>query len=70
MNVHVQISSGPRFHTWYHTMVIAAVRKNLVEMKLKLRFKADLGALTARKRSIGIVGISKEDEELRRIFGN
>ena len=69
VSLHAQMSSGSRFHARYHTMVIAAVRKSSMEMELELQFKADFGSLTVRKRSVGIVGVSKKGEELRCMFG-
>ncbi len=69
VSVHARMSSGSRFHTRHHTMVIAAVRKSTMELELELRFKADYGSLTVRKRGGGIVGVSKKEEELRRMFG-
>ena len=70
LSVHARMSSQSRFDTRHHTMVIAAVRKSTRKLELELRFKADYGSLAVRKRRGGIVGVSKVDEKLRRIFGD
>ena len=64
--IHMHVSSKTRFATRHHTVVVAAQNKQTGELEYETRVKADFGALTVRKKSGGVVGVTTQMESLRR----
>lgn len=63
--MHAHMSSGKRFGTRHHTLVIAVTDKQ-GELELELRFKADFGHREARLAgNVAKIPLTPEDERLR-----
>ena len=64
--IHMQVSIETRFATRHHTVVVAAQNKETGELDYETRVKSDFGALTVRKMSGGVVGVTVEIKSLRK----
>ncbi len=67
--IHIHVSSNTRYATRHHTLVAVVQNKTSGELEYDTQVKADFGALVARKREGGLVGVTPEMETLRLQLG-
>lgn len=70
-NVHAQISYKRRFTERFHTNVVVVKHRNKLDLELvHIQFKTDYGPLVGVNREGKFVGLTPEDEKLRKRLGN